>query len=306
MEEGIPRTFHCELQLLEKFLDSEDVHKYFGCSKSSCYLCWGVLCGSPYRTKATHNKIYANCAFPFALSDRNKDHFVRLADALKGIENDLLEQIQRKAGETIYEWKSHSARSETDPEYTTMDNALNHQEQTVESRRRSPHLSPRLIADTESQRLVTAIKISQNGEPELCFLTFHRIEYLKKDFSIHLLPLEYDDHGEWDAEFQFVENLPGYWVRQNLGGGFFAEYTDIDTSEPDQIPQDKDFDQWCPRVSRGCHVRGDVYLFKCSTSSCSIAMNWAKILENGGWQYLDKSLPNIDLATSIYKSELEK
>jgi OTT_1508-like deaminase len=67
-------SFHCELQLLQKFMHNDQCYDYFGCSKLSCYFCWRILVesGSRFRTKGCHEQIYPRCAFPFKLSNEFK------------------------------------------------------------------------------------------------------------------------------------------------------------------------------------------------------------------------------------------
>ena len=62
--------FHCELQILTLFHRLENdssliKHKFIGCSKLSCHLCWEILKERCMKTRGTHGKVSANCAFPF-------------------------------------------------------------------------------------------------------------------------------------------------------------------------------------------------------------------------------------------------
>ncbi|KAI1110186.1 kinase-like domain-containing protein [Nemania sp. NC0429] len=82
------KYFHCELQILMHLqslrIDSNDSlspHKFIGCSKLSCYLCWELLKDQEYKTRGTHGKISENCAFPFPKSLRGTvSKFVELHD----------------------------------------------------------------------------------------------------------------------------------------------------------------------------------------------------------------------------------
>jgi OTT_1508-like deaminase len=228
-------TFHCELQLLGKFLGSDDVHDYFGGSKASCYLCWGVLCGSRYRTKGTHQKIYANCTFPFKFSEEYKDRFVRLADYLKKMQTHLCSHIQSKGDDPEYQKTRNkqnkrskggmkktqqteqihqtgdTAGSESDPEYTSEDERLYYEEQKrqalIKDKAVAPKTPPRrpvIPRELTNQKTVGTIKIPQNGLPEICTITLHDI-YLLLEPDLHppehkffdFPPLEYDFNRQW-------------------------------------------------------------------------------------------------------------
>ena len=57
--------FHCELQIRLVFHYLGKGHKFIGCSKFSCELCWCILNGGNYTTRGSHHKLSTNCAFPF-------------------------------------------------------------------------------------------------------------------------------------------------------------------------------------------------------------------------------------------------
>ncbi|KAF2500544.1 hypothetical protein BU16DRAFT_557007 [Lophium mytilinum] len=105
------RYFHCELQLLDKFLDETDVYDYFGCSKLSCFVCWGVLKGTRYRTRDTHAKVYHSCAFPFTLSKGESRYQLLLA--LKKVQDYMTERVLRQALDTDYAFPDNASLAET-------------------------------------------------------------------------------------------------------------------------------------------------------------------------------------------------
>lgn len=60
---------HCELQILLLFhqirTNSNLIkHKFIGCSKLSCHLCWEILKDRDFKTRGSHGKISAKCVFP--------------------------------------------------------------------------------------------------------------------------------------------------------------------------------------------------------------------------------------------------
>lgn len=59
------RYFHCELQLLDMFLDDTNAYDYFSSSKLSCFIRWGVVQGTPFRTRDTHANLWAAFAVHF-------------------------------------------------------------------------------------------------------------------------------------------------------------------------------------------------------------------------------------------------
>ncbi|KAE9991923.1 hypothetical protein EG327_010601 [Venturia inaequalis] len=62
---SVPRNFHCELQLMDRFLDDDGVYNYIGCSKRCCWLCWEILAGTRFVTQGTHCTLHWACAFAF-------------------------------------------------------------------------------------------------------------------------------------------------------------------------------------------------------------------------------------------------
>lgn len=154
----INRYFHCELQLLDNFIAANNVFDYFGCSKLSCFICWGVLDGTPYRTKNTHAKVYPTCAFPFGISEGDRQ--VRLMRAMRSVQNYLLERVFRMAIDPDHNVTDHQIWSETNP---------------LEAPLRLSAVGP--IQNT--QELVIqrkALKIPQAGEPTIELVTLHDIE----------------------------------------------------------------------------------------------------------------------------------
>ena len=114
--EKIPRSFHCELQLHNRFLTSEDnseVHSHFGCSKDCCYLYWRFLKHSRYTTKATHSRIHVGCSFPFAPSNGGQGQYSSIINVLKTIDVDLTNVIQEKAKQIVYQSKVLPSNSQT-------------------------------------------------------------------------------------------------------------------------------------------------------------------------------------------------
>ncbi|KAF2664104.1 hypothetical protein BT63DRAFT_418239 [Microthyrium microscopicum] len=110
----IHTSFHCELQLLGKFMTNKNVHMYFGCSKLSCYLCWAVLTGSRFRTRGSHGEISPDCVFPFQFSGEDEDKsYNQLAEALKRVETHFLERIRDKASRDDYLVTDHLAITQT-------------------------------------------------------------------------------------------------------------------------------------------------------------------------------------------------
>ena len=231
----IHRQFHCELQLLSKFLGSDDVHDYFGCSKASCFLCWAVLCGSRYRTKGTHQKLYACCAFPFRFLEEHKAQFIRLANQLKKRENFLVSQMQSKGLNPDYQktrnkppkgkkrlttrtqqseqlhLTANTAESESDPDYADEEERLFLEAQNtknlIEAEAAAPKLTSHSLVISEgkaTQKLVKAIKIPLNGSPIVCTIKLYEI--YSRHPSMHeqpaqrlefsrFLPLEYNLDG---------------------------------------------------------------------------------------------------------------
>ncbi|KAH8601053.1 hypothetical protein B0O99DRAFT_589913 [Bisporella sp. PMI_857] len=155
--ELIPRSFHCELQLLNKFMIStpNDVHSHFGCSKDSCYLCWRFLKHSRYTTKGTHSTIHVGCAFPFTPPNGDQGQFLSLVNVMKELQLEFTDVIQKKSLRIPYNLTKLPAKSQT-----TVDNM------TYTSTELS--LPPQGESDATSvggmDVLVEAVK---NGNPEI-------------------------------------------------------------------------------------------------------------------------------------------
>ena len=115
------RYFHCELQMLDKFLDDTSVNDYFGCSKLSCYMCWGVLRGSPFRTRDTHANLWSACAFPFNLEGQGSTKRYELLFALKRTQDHLVEKVLRRAVDPQFEFGDILSVAETWPEGELLD-----------------------------------------------------------------------------------------------------------------------------------------------------------------------------------------
>ena len=230
------RQFHCELQLLAKFLGSDDVHDYFGVSKASCFLCWAVLCGSRYRTKGTHQKLYAKCAFPFRFLEDHKAQFIRLANQVKKSETFLVSQMQSKGLNPDYRKTRNkpprgkkrlttktqqseqlhltaiTAESESDPDYVDEDERLfveaQNSKNLIEAQAAAPKLTSHSLVVSEGkaiQKLVKAIKIPRDGAPVVCTIKLYEIS--SRHPSMHeqptqrlgfsrFLPLEYNLDGD--------------------------------------------------------------------------------------------------------------
>lgn len=91
------RHFHCELQILDKFLDDEDTYDYIGCSKLSCFTCWGVLQGTRFRTRESRANYRSACAFPFTLSTEHGSSRCQLLLALKKVQDHMVERVLRRS-----------------------------------------------------------------------------------------------------------------------------------------------------------------------------------------------------------------
>ena len=82
--------FHCELQvlyLLEQLGSEVSKHKFIGCSKLSCYMCWRILSDNQYKTRHSHFQIYSNCAYPFACAN------TRIVETFAQIQTELIKQV---------------------------------------------------------------------------------------------------------------------------------------------------------------------------------------------------------------------
>ncbi|KAJ4367167.1 hypothetical protein N0V83_007697 [Neocucurbitaria cava] len=90
-----PRNFHCELQLMDRFLDDADIYSYIGCSKRSCWLCWEILAGTRFMTQGTHCTVHWLCAYPLTTGDSDArralaKNFKEVSTYLKDARNDIM------------------------------------------------------------------------------------------------------------------------------------------------------------------------------------------------------------------------
>lgn len=273
----IRRFFHCELQLLDMFLTADDVYDYFGCSKLSCFMCWGVLEGSPYRTRWTHAKVYPACAFPFDLSTGVRHY--RLALALKKVQDRLLGRVLRRVVDdpdvSGKPFSTHPGITETDPwaqpDYEPLEPSKlqSLKDEHQESRKRPIPVS---LSNTMS---VHAIKIPCSGStPEVVpvrlinkygfrYETIQFSDSLKEDWVSQMqLDTEGPDHGDmlyWVVSPQFFSSSPDRWIytlhrlRDNI-----VEYLPVN--------------EWCANIAKSSGPpidtqayefpwRDDVYLF---------------------------------------------
>jgi hypothetical protein len=76
-------------------MDDPSVFHYFDCSKVSCYICWGVLQDTPFRTKDTHANLWRACAFPFSFTGAETNSRCQILLALKGVQDRLIEKVLR-------------------------------------------------------------------------------------------------------------------------------------------------------------------------------------------------------------------
>lgn len=114
-----PPLFHCELQLLQYFIEypSKDCQDYFGCSKKSCWLCWRILTYvDRFHTKDSHLKIYDSWAFPVPFSAEKEK--LRLSIALTKTYQELINQIRQKifAGTGFAKYEGRTETSGRAPE----------------------------------------------------------------------------------------------------------------------------------------------------------------------------------------------
>lgn len=169
-QKTISRYFHCELQLLEKFIAAKDVVDYFGCSKLSCFMCWGILDGSPYRTKDTHAKIYPTCAFPFAMS--NGDEHFELALGLKTVQDRLMTKVLRRAVDPDHSLTQYELWSETNPHELLGGMEIDDDRQ--EFKTANPEPLKLLFQPLPSNfKWIQAIQIPQSGRPRLQLVKLH-------------------------------------------------------------------------------------------------------------------------------------
>lgn len=109
------RFFHCELQLLDKFLEDGNTYDYFGCSKLSCFICYEVLKGTRFRTRDTHARLYAPCAFPFSAPRAKGNSRYDLLLALKKVQDHVLERVLHRELDKEFEFSANQSLAETEP-----------------------------------------------------------------------------------------------------------------------------------------------------------------------------------------------
>jgi hypothetical protein len=299
--EGIHRYFHCELQMLDKFLEADDVYAYFECSKLSCYLCWCVLVGSKtkYRTNYTHCKIGISSAFPFTYSEGRKEKFLVLADALKHIENHLSKYVAKKArlGDDKYYLTAHAGVSDTYLEYTTSGHEDGIQEpqggeggddaqgsaeasnidfdwDTLDQMLRDRTFdSKSLVSSKLERKAYTAVKIPQVGEPELVHFTAYNLSgWVASWYQRFAFPITRDGQKLWYPDY-FFEAYNGMlnaakptWDRYALPNHYYADICSTSRHELDLAQETTEAaNKWWLRetglVGMASYVMLDVYIW---------------------------------------------
>ena len=109
------RYFHCELQIINAFLGDVEVCDYIGCSKLSCYMCWGVLQGTAFRIRDTHANLWPACAFPFSTKGANGAMKYELLLALKRTHDLVVEKVLRRALDSSFKFSDGASLAETEP-----------------------------------------------------------------------------------------------------------------------------------------------------------------------------------------------
>jgi hypothetical protein len=99
--------FHCELQIMSLFKQKNiQGYPFIGCSKLSCEICWAILQHSDrYKTRGSHHKISANCAFPVTKSAEEIVNGIK--DVMKNAEDWIFDNSGRAP--------NLSVRNDTDP-----------------------------------------------------------------------------------------------------------------------------------------------------------------------------------------------
>ncbi|KAJ4364695.1 hypothetical protein N0V83_009292 [Neocucurbitaria cava] len=107
--DGTTDYFHCELQLylLSYHIDKgESMHKFIGCSKLSCQMCWQILQNAEYRTRASHHQVSPNCAFPFPRpKDESTRNFEKLLELFQKIQLDLITYVRDHGDGKFSSWR---------------------------------------------------------------------------------------------------------------------------------------------------------------------------------------------------------
>ena len=211
----INRYFHCELQLLDKFLGNEAVVNYFGCSKLSCFMCWGVLEGTRFSTRDTHAKIYPGCAFPFGIQ-KGAD-YSRLTVALKRVQDLLLDKVLRRAVDPDHALTQYDALTETNPpdNLTGEDRWRELKAEHAESRK-----IPFTLPPPARMEKFGAIVIRQGGKVELSEITCYNVHGLW-DIQKYHEPIHCSSSEYWVSDIQREtegqnENYSGYWANGYL------------------------------------------------------------------------------------------
>jgi hypothetical protein len=260
------RYFHCELQILNAFLNDENVYDYIGCSKLSCYICWGILQGTPFRTRDTHANLWSACAFPFNLAEGSTNGRFSLVLALKRVQDRMVEKVLRLALDAEFDFPGYLSLAETNPEKET------------HNLPRNVYLGTGWVNDSHGVKQVQlfnahAIHIPVDGNPSLKVSGFgvrkgpsiewiRPLEFLVWDYT--RLPLdqggystvlEYEVYTESrgiqrtvlticakDIDFLAVDNVPptNKWYRELIHSFHRHEYGDYD----------------------GCPWSGDLYVFR--------------------------------------------
>jgi hypothetical protein len=256
--QGFHRYFHCELQMLDKFLEDENVYDYFGCSKLSCFTCWGVLRGTPFRTRDTHANLWSACAFPFEMNSGGQTNSSRyqLLFALKKVQDHVTERVLRRAMDPEFNFSGAASLAETEP-----DGEL--------KARRKIRLSSKHREDGSTTQVTSAraIRIPATGEP-VCEVT----EFFEAD------------RGSSDQ----CSIAPFVWADWKLAGNtFFLNHLQIEEVSSERRGKDRISIYICAHrfnaepanhwyatlieafhshkyepLDRKCRWRGDLYVFR--------------------------------------------
>lgn len=205
-QKSFHRYFHCELQMLDKFLDDTSVYDYFGCSKLSCFMCWRVLQGTPFKTRETHANLWPACAFPFTTGSESSNSHYQLLLALKKVQDYLLERVLRRALDFEFNFPDNISLPETEP-----DGELRRRNETQISWRT---IDNRLVKVSRAQ----AIRIPVDGKPLLESIDFRAKDPFYSRFQ--------SARSEWD-EYSDNSFEPFIWSDNQFGGLL----SDVQTSQ---------------------------------------------------------------------------
>jgi len=156
------------------------------------------LNGSNFRTRDTHAKIYAACAFPFTIANGDTykgDTYFKLVGAIKKLQDWLLDRVLQRAIDYQHDFTIYDRQSETQPD---SDSAII---QSFRATHPEPIMPP-ILPQLPDMRVVSAIKIPQAGLPELCQVTLYKITDWKGVYEIYDSPIEQQDSDYWVADFQ--------------------------------------------------------------------------------------------------------